>query len=179
MLLPAVTEQDKRVYRLQILALAFLAVIKAIQQADLWFLGVALILIIQFIIIEPLVAGVTNVEPRRPGQSFRSFLRERLDIVKARSIWLESSPENRPNANIVRANPLTPLTISGVLVIVAILWQARQCSSGKLQWPGSFPRAIVGWLIYHDQRVRYFGPDDGTTGHGEWAFFLAGGDCYQ
>lgn len=106
-------------YRLQILALALLAVIKAIQQADLWFLGVALILIIQFIIIERLVAGVTNVEPRQPGQSFRSFLHERLDILKARSIWLENSPENRPNANIVRTNPLTPLSVSGVLVIAA------------------------------------------------------------
>lgn len=105
-------------YRLQILALALLAVLKAFQ-VNGWFLGVASLLMVQFFFIERLVAGATNIEPRRPGQSLISFLRERLDIVRARSVWLESSPENRPGANILRTNPLTPLIISSVLVIVA------------------------------------------------------------
>src|SRR6266480_5840897 len=93
-------------YRLQILALALLAVLKAFQ-VNGWFLGVAGLLMVQFFFIERLVAGATNIEPRQPGQSFPSFLYERLDTAKARSVWLQNSPENRAGAKILRVNPLT------------------------------------------------------------------------
>jgi hydrogenase-4 membrane subunit HyfE len=107
-------------YRLQILALTLLAVVKAINTSP-WFLLIALILLIQFFVITPLVAYVTNSEQRQPGQSILSFLGVRFDIVKARSSWLEYNPENNPKVTIVRTSPLTSLIISSVLVIIAYI----------------------------------------------------------
>ena len=111
-------------YRLQILALTLLAVVKAISTSP-WFVLISLILLAQFFFIAPLVAYVTNIEQRQPGQSYLSFLRKRSDIVKARSAWLEYNPENNPKATIVRSSPLTTLIISTVLDIIAYI-VARQ-----------------------------------------------------
>lgn len=107
-------------YRLQILALTLLAVVKAISTSP-WFVLISLLLLTQFIVIAPLVAYVTNIEQQQPGQSYLAFLRKRLDMVRARSSWLEYNPENHPNATIVRSSPLTSLIISSVLVIIAYI----------------------------------------------------------
>ncbi len=105
-------------YRLQIVALAILAILKANDTTPAFY-GVAIILLVQFSIITRLMAGVTNIEQRQPGQSLLSFLHQRSDIVKARSIWLQFNPEDDPGTNIVRTSPLTSLLFSTALVIVA------------------------------------------------------------
>src|ERR1700730_7515440 len=55
-------------YRFQTLALALLAVLKTLNTP--LFLLVALILFVQFLIIARILAYVTNIEQREPGQSW-------------------------------------------------------------------------------------------------------------
>ena len=107
-------------YRLQIVALAILAILKANDTTPAFY-GVAIILLVQFSIITRLMAGVTNIEQRQPSQSFFAYLHKRSDIIRARSAWLEYNPENNPKVTIVRSSPLTSLIISSVLVIIAYI----------------------------------------------------------
>ena len=104
-------------YRLQTLALALVALLKANITTNLWFYGVASILFIQILVIARFLAYVTNVEERKPGQSWISTKWERTDIKKARSIWLEYNLEY--DSNTFRANPLTSLIISSGLIAFA------------------------------------------------------------
>lgn len=103
-------------YRFQTLALALLAFLKAIDNQPL-FLLVALILFIQYLIIARVLAYITNVEQREPGQSRWVAFRKRLDIARARSTWL--LPIQHPTTNIVRTNPLASLILGSGLVIFA------------------------------------------------------------
>src|SRR6266487_1384986 len=111
-------------YRLQILVLTLLTIVKAISTSP-WFFLISLILLVQFFVIVPLVAYVTNIEQRQPGQAIFPYFVMRLDIVKARSFWLEYNPENNPKVTIVRSSPLTSLIISSVLVIIAYIVASR------------------------------------------------------
>jgi hydrogenase-4 membrane subunit HyfE len=107
-------------YRLQILALTLLTVVKAISTSP-WFVLISLILQAQFFVIAPLVAYVTNIEQGQPDQSIFSYVVKRSDIAKARSSWLEYNPEHNPKVTIVRSSPLTSLIISSALVIIAYI----------------------------------------------------------
>lgn len=114
-------------YRLQILALILLAVVKAFSTSP-WFLMISLLLLVQFLVIARLVAYVTNVEQRQPGQSILSYIIMRSDITKARLSWLEYNPEHNPKVTIVRSSPLTSLIISSVLVIIAYIVSSQVAS---------------------------------------------------
>jgi hydrogenase-4 membrane subunit HyfE len=105
-------------YRLQTFALALLAFLKAFNNQPL-FLLVALILFVQFLTIARVLAYITNIEQREPGQSRWAVFRKRLDITKARSVWLHNNPPQHPTLNIVRTNSLASLTIGSALVIFA------------------------------------------------------------
>src|SRR5437763_12588778 len=105
-------------YRFQTFALALLAVLKAINNQPL-FLLIASILFIQFLIIGRVLAYITNIEQRKAGQSRWAVFRKRLDIEKARSVWLQDNPAHHSTTNIVRANPLASLIIGSALVIFA------------------------------------------------------------
>ena len=105
-------------YRIQILALTLLATVKVFSTSP-WFILISLLLLVQFLVIARLVAYVTNIEQRQPGQLILSYIIMRSDITKARSSWLEYNPEHNPKVTIVRSSPLTSLIISSVLVIIA------------------------------------------------------------
>ena len=107
-------------YRLQILALILLAIVKAFSTSP-WFVLISLILLAQFFVIAPLVAYVTNIEQRQSGQSFFSYLVMRSNIIRARSKWLKYNPEYNLKVTIVRSSPLTSLIISSILVFIAYI----------------------------------------------------------
>jgi hydrogenase-4 membrane subunit HyfE len=107
-------------YRLQILALTLLTIVKAIY-ASPWYFLISLLLVFQFFVITLLVTYVTNNEKRQWEQSIIPYFVMRLDIEKARSSWLKYNPEHNPRVTIGRSSPLVSLLISSVLVIIAYI----------------------------------------------------------
>ncbi len=78
-----------------------------------------MILFVQFLIIARVLAYITNIEQRKPGQSRWAVFRKRLDIERARPVWLQNIPAQRATTNIVRENSLASLIIGGALAIFA------------------------------------------------------------